>query len=185
MTRRSGTLAGWRLYVGAIAATLASASLAGAAGGITVDAVEASLAEKGPRAALEAYFSCENYDASAYPAIAGGSREWVALAEKMIAYSDACYREGIQAALGEAMRKFPRNVLPLVDKTPALGADHICLPFISNEQSIAAQAKELQKSRRAISAVRDGQLSKPRAACLRFIRGVEKGLVSAATPAGK
>jgi hypothetical protein len=174
-----------RFVMAGLLSILSAASLAGAAGPITVDAVEASLVDNGPRATLEAYFSCENYDASAYPAIAGGSAEWVALAEKMIEHSDACYTEGIQAALGEAMRKSPRHVLRLVDKTPALGADHICLPFISNEQPIAAQAKELQKSRRAISAVRDRQLSKPRAACLRFIRGAEKGLASAAMPASK
>jgi hypothetical protein len=172
-----------RLFLAGLLSILSAASLAGAAGEITVDAIEASLAEKGPRATLEAYFSCEKYDGSAYPAIAGGSREWVSLAEKMIAHSDACYMEGIQAALGEAMRKSPRNVLRLVDKTPALGADHICLPFISSEQSIAAQVKELRKSRRAISAVRDRQLSKPRAACLRFIRGVEKSLPSTAAQA--
>jgi hypothetical protein len=173
------------LFLAGLLSILSAVSLAGSAGEITVDAVEASLAQNGPRATLEAYFSCENYEGSAYPAIAGGSREWVALAEKMIAHSDACYAEGIQAALGEAMRKSPRHVLRLVDKTPALGADHICLPFISNEQSITAQATELQKSRRAISAVRNSRLSKPRAACLRFIQGVEKGLASAAMPAGK
>lgn len=174
-----------RCALAVLLSIVGTVSLAGSAGGVTVDAVAASLAERGPKATLETYFSCENYDGSAYPAIAAGSGEWVALAEKMIAHSDACYTEGIQAALGEAMRKAPRRVLPLVDKTPALGAEHICLPFISDEQAIAAQAQELRKSRRAILAVKDRALSKPRGACLRFIRDVEAALAARAAPAGK
>jgi hypothetical protein len=169
----------------ALLSVLGLMSSAVAAGGVTIEAIEASLAEKGPQATLAAYFSCEKEDGSAYPAIAGGSREWVALAEKMIAYTDACYTESLQAALGAAMRKSPRNVLPLVDKTPALSADHICLPFISDEQPVAAQAREIQKSRRAIASVRDRRLAKPKAACLRFIRGAAKNLSSAATPVTK
>lgn len=158
-------------------------SIAGA-GELTPEKVEDALAGQGAQATLTAYFSCEKYDGSAYEKIATGARPWVALAERMIAHSDACYTEGIQAALGDAMRRAPRNVLGLVGKTVPLGAEHICVPFISDEQPLAAQLEELAKSRRAIAAVRFTRLAAQRAACLRFIDETKKRLRAQASAAG-
>lgn len=139
------------------------------AGGLRPDTVTQALAERGAQATLETYFSCEKYEGSAYEEIATGAQPWVGLAEKMIAQSDACYTEGIQAALGEAMRKAPQHVLGLVDKSTSLSARYICLPFISAEQPVAAQLEEIDTSRRAIAAVNDSRLAAQQAACLRFI----------------
>lgn len=146
------------------------------ASGLSPQDVEASLNKGGKQRTLETYFDCLKYEGSAYERIATGSPAWIALAEKMIAYSDACYTEGIQSALGEAMRKSPRTVLPLVDRSPTLGASYICLPFISNEQPIEAQLKEIEISRRAIQKVGDRGLAPQKSACLRFIRTLATGL---------
>lgn len=167
-----------RLLLVVMLAASAVMAFADAGPELLPEMVEATLAEKGVRVTLETYFDCQRTSGTAYEKIASGSRAWIALAEKMIAVSDACYTEGIQASLGEAMRRAPRRVLPLVGKMPVLAPEYVCLPFISAEQPVAAQLQDLRASRRAIAAVRMPRLSNQRAACLRFIDGVEAGLRS-------
>lgn len=141
---------------------------------LDIAAVEAELASGTPQAVLEKYFDCAKYEGTAYENIATGRIDWVRLAERMLAHSDACYTEGIQSALGSAMQRKPRNVLPLVGKTDALSAEHICLPFISSEQPVASQLAQVRRSRRAIQEVRTPVAQK--SACLQFIRPVESRL---------
>ncbi|NLR74167.1 hypothetical protein [Leeia aquatica] len=140
--------------------------------------VETALKEGGAKLALETYFSCEKHEGSAYVEIATGSPPWVSLAEKMLAYSDACYTEGIQAALGQAMQQSPKTVLPLVGKTPALAADAICLPFISDELPARLQLRAIRKSKQAIQSVVSRRLAAQKARCLHFIQSVEAGISS-------
>ena len=144
--------------------------------------VESAL-RRDTKGALEQYFSCERYQGSAYEKIATGHLAWVKMAEKVIAQTDACYTEGIQAALGTAMRKTPLNVLPLVGKTQVFSADRICLPFISAEQPVEAQLAELKMSKRAIEKVNNRRLSRQRNACLSVIENLTKELRS--TSAGR
>ncbi|MBT9568491.1 MAG: hypothetical protein IV085_09355 [Thiobacillus sp.] len=150
--------------------------------GLCVETVEASLEAGDPKVTLEQYFNCEKYEGSAYEAIASGSKKWVRLAEKMLPHSDACYTEGIQASLGRAMQRSPKNVLPLVDKAPTLSASHICLPFISNEIPIRQQLTEVANSRLAIQGVHDHRLQIQKAACLKFIGSLEANLNIQASP---
>ena len=96
----------------------------------------------------------------------------------MLQYADACYTEGILGALGQAMQKAPRQVLPLVGKTRTLAAESICLPFISDEIPVKAQAAAVARSRGAIQGVRDESLQVQRAACLQFIGSVEAGIAA-------
>lgn len=144
----------------------------------SIEAVEASLRSAGPRATLATHFNCAQHQGSAYEAIASGSPQWIALAERMLAHSDACYTEGILGALGQAMQKAPRQVLPLVGKTRVLAAEAICLPFISDEIPVKAQVAAVARSRGAIQGVRDEPLKVQREACLRFIGTVEAGIVA-------
>lgn len=146
--------------------------------GTCVEVVEASLKEGNPRATLEKYFSCEKYEGSAYEGIASGSTKWISLAERMLQYSDACYTEGIQASLGKAMQRSPKNVLSLVDKTSTLAASYICLPFISSELPIKLQLTEVIRSRKAIQNVHDDRLQTQKAACIHFIKSVEVNLIA-------
>lgn len=146
--------------------------------GITIDEVETSLSENNVKVTLEKYFNCEKYAGSAYEKIASGSPEWISLAEMMLKYSDACYTEGIQASLGEAMRKAPRDVLRLVNKTTTLGANYICLPFISSELPIKEQLEEIEVSKKIIQSVRDDKLLHQQKACLQFIKTLEADLKS-------
>jgi hypothetical protein len=153
---------------------LASSVWAQARPRLDIAAVEADLASTTPLAVLEKYFDCSKYEGTAYEGIATGRIDWVRLAERMLAHSDACYTEGIQSALGSAMQSKPRNVLPLVGKTEALSAEHICLPFVSSEQPVASQLAQIHRSRRAIQQVRTPVAQK--SACLQFIRPVESRL---------
>lgn len=146
------------------------------AGAITPQSVAQSHAQRGARATLETYFGCDTYEDSAYAQIATGARPWILIAEEMLAQSDACYTEGIQAALGQAMRNAPATVLALVGKTPQLDAEYICLPFISAELPIAAQLVEIDRSRQAILSVDDGAVTKNKTACLAFIDGLSATL---------
>ena len=139
---------------------------------ITPGQIKRATAHDGYQAALSKFFPCDAYKGSAYEQIATGKREWVALAKAMIKRGDACYTEGIQAALGAAMIVAPSSVLPLVDSSPLLGADRICLPFISDELPKDEQLAALNKSRQAIAGVRKHQ--KQRQACLIFIDGILK-----------
>ena len=144
----------------------------------TLAAVEGSLRDAGPRATLALHFNCARHQGSGYEAIAQGSAQWVALAERLMRHADACYAEGLQGALGLAMQRAPRQVLPLVGRSATLSAELICLPFVSDEIAPAAQAAAVARSRRAIAAVRDEALRPQQQACLAFIGTVESGIAS-------
>lgn len=144
--------------------------------GVSVVEVEASLKAGNPQATLERYFDCQS-DQTAYRSIASGSAPWINLAERILPFSDACYTEGIQAALGQAMQKAPQRVLPLVDKTASLAASHICLPFISSELPLKTQLRAINRTQRAIQKLRDGSIHRQRASCLNFIASVKANLL--------
>ena len=144
---------------------------------LCISSIEASLRTDTPKVTLEKYFSCEKYEGSAYEKIALGLPNWISLAERMLQYSDACYTEGLQAALGSAMQKAPQHVLPLVDKTSLLAANYICLPFISSEIPVKSQVNEINKSKKAIQNVKGENLSSKRMSCLDFINSVETSIV--------
>jgi len=165
---------GRALLVGLVA--LVSVSSASCANTLEAQSVERVYATQGLQHTLRTYFSCDAYEGSAYERIATGAAPWIALAEKLVVQTDGCYTEGLQAALGEAMRKSPGRVLALVNTTPALGAEYICLPFISSEQPVEVQLHEIAVSRRAIATVDDVALAPQKAACLRFIDDVTSRL---------
>lgn len=173
---------GRALLIGSLLMVYGFPSLAGGATRVCVETVEASLKGEGAQATLKKHFNCEQYEGTAYEGIASGSKKWVRLAEKMLQHSDACYTEGIQASLGRAMQSSPKNVLPLVDKTPTLSASYICLPFISNEIPIRQQLAEVAKSRLAIQGMHDDRLKTQKAACLKFIESLEVNMNIQASP---
>lgn len=125
-----------------------------------------------PAAALQQYFDCSSYQGSGYEAVATGRPEWIRVAELALRHSDACYTDGIQAALGSAMQRRADRVLPLVGKTRLLSADRICIPFVSDELPVKEKLAELGKSRRAIQRTHGWRRQK--ADCLRFIGDVEQ-----------
>lgn len=150
--------------------------------GTSIEIVEASIRAGDPKATLEKYFSCEKHEGSAYVGIETGSPQWISIAERMLHYSDACYTEGIQAALGRAMQRSPQNVLPLVNKSPTLAANYICLPFISSELPIKSQQAEVIKSKKAIEKIQDDKVRTQKEACLLFIKSVETNLIGQLPP---
>jgi len=143
---------------------------------LTVATVSATLEALGPRAALETHFPCGKYVGTAYPKIASGSAAWISLGERMLQHSDGCYTEGIQASLGQAMVDSAENVLPLVNTTPLLAAERICLPFISSELPLDEQRRLLAKSKKSIADVVAPSLNTQKEACLSFISEIESRL---------
>lgn len=143
---------------------------------VSVNAITTSLKETTPKATLEKYFDCEDFQGGGYAGIATGKPEWIVVAKQMLEHSDACYTEGIQSALGRAMQNAPTNVLPLVNENNLLSADSVCLPFISDELPLQSQLAEIKKSKRALARVHSKKLERNKQACLGFIRSVEDGL---------
>jgi hypothetical protein len=144
-----------------------------------IDEVLSTLHSSGAKAALARHFDC-NSQFAAYDAIATGQARWLDLALRLLPEADACYSEGLHDALGRAMRAAPRRVLPLVGSSSALAPERVCLPFISAELPRTEQLDALHRSRRAITAVRDHALSRPRRLCLDFIDSVERQIRPAA-----
>jgi hypothetical protein len=139
--------------------------------------VEAFLDRQGGKATLEKYFPCDKVKGTAYAEIADGSRRWAALAVKMLNHSDACYTESILSALGTAMGRSPRNILPYVGTSPTLDTS-ICLPFISDELPLPEQLRPIRTAKNAISRVHDAKLSEQRKACLEYIGFAEQGVIA-------
>ena len=163
---------------GVLMAALCAGSVRADAMRPSLEAVEGSLRDAGPRATLARHFNCARHQGTGYEAVAQGSPQWVALAEQLMRHADACYAEGLQDALGQAMQRAPRQVLPLVGRSATLSAELICLPFISDEIALAAQTAAVARSRRAIEGVRDDALRTQQQACLQFIGTVEAGIAS-------
>jgi hypothetical protein len=132
--------------------------------------IETSLKKDQPETTLKNYVNCEKEKGTACEGIASGSPEWISMAERLINYSDAGLTEDILSSLGEAMQKSPRNVLPLVNKTPLFTEGWICTPFISNEIPIKARLAILNKSKKAIESVQDRHLQKQKTTCLNQIK---------------
>lgn len=139
----------------------------------TPSQVEASLKDAGGQATLEKFFSCEHDEGTAYPKIATGNTTWVALGVKILGYSDACYAEGIVAALGQAMQNRPHVVLPYVNSSLRLTADRICLPFISDELPVKDQLSKVRVVKKSILRVSTPRLAAQKKACLDLINGFE------------
>jgi hypothetical protein len=139
--------------------------------------VEAFLDRQGGKATLEKYFPCDKVEGTAYAEIADGSRRWAAVAVKMLNYSDACYTESILSALGTAMERNPRNILPYVGTSLTLDTS-ICLPFISDELPLREQLRQIRTAKNAISRVHNAKLSKQRKACLEYIGFAEHGVTA-------
>lgn len=158
-----------------LGAAVLTAHAAGKVAALTVEGVEAQMEANSPAWVLEKHFACQP-PGPGYAKVASGDAKWVALGAHLLSFSDACYSENLQSALGQAMRREPRRVLPLVGSTPQLAAEHICLPSISEEQSVALQLREVRRSRQAIEPVQEPEFAAARGACLGFIGEVEKRL---------
>jgi hypothetical protein len=146
----------------------------GCAGKLDIHTIETSLNEIGGAKTLERYYLCDKYESSPYQKIASGDPEWIKLSVRLLDFSDACYTEGIQASLGQAMESAPEIVLPYVNKSPLLSADRICLPFISDEQSIEDALIQIRNVKNSIANVKDDKLSTQQNACLEFIENIER-----------
>ena len=150
---------------------------------VTVGIIEQSIRDIGGRETLEKYMCYwgvpEGQRLVALDNVSAGSKEWVDLAVKMLEYSDASCTEDLLSYLGEAMQHQPRNVLPYVGEPykgnpQLLSPGMICYPFVSNEIPHADALKIVQRSKAAVLSVKDTELTKQCAACLKEIESLEQ-----------
>lgn len=149
---------------------------------VTVRTIEQSLAKSGGKATLQKYFCGADLTglspSYAMKQVATGSKQWVDVVVKLTPYSDAGCSLAIHDALGAAMQKQPRNVLPHVGKSSSLSAQYICLPFLPEEMPNAKALQEVRLTKVALTQVHDKTLSRQRQACLKEVDRVEKVILA-------
>ncbi|MBL8466281.1 hypothetical protein [Methyloversatilis discipulorum] len=130
----------------------------------------------GGRAALEKYFSCEGTGFNGYLKVASGSKQWLDVAVRLLASSDACYSEGLHDAVAKALYASPSTVLPLVDSSSMLKASQICLPFLSDEEPHKQHLAYLKRLEERLSRVTDRASQSGKAKCIGEIHAMRKML---------
>jgi hypothetical protein len=130
----------------------------------TLAQIEADLARKGGHYVINRYFNRPDaYEGSRL--VETGEPAAVALAVKLIPYSDAGSTDEIQGALAEALVKRPAVVLPYVNSGPGLEADHICLPFLSADESKPKLRAIVERTRKSLLHVTADHLQRQKIAC--------------------
>lgn len=149
---------------------------------VTVEGIERDLASLGGKAVLERYFDCSSNRNAGYALVSQGSTEAVALAMKVLQYSDACITKSLSSSLSTAMARNPKAVLPYVplpDLTTGslIDADHLCLPSIGTDVSNKRAIAIALRSKRAVENVHTPSLQPARGQCLviinAFVRSVQ------------
>ncbi len=139
---------------------------------ITSDMINNYISKHGEDAAINKYFDC--FDERAYSQIEKGSKDWIALAVKLLDHSDACVSESLHNSLAIALLHKPENVLPLVNSSARLSASQICLPFLSADEPAKEHLQYLAKLQRALDAVKDKSYDVGKNACIAEIARLRK-----------
>ena len=104
---------------------------------------------RGEKAALVRFFACDNSGDEAYARVSSGSRQWLAIAVRLLPHADACYTTSLHDAIARAIVPKASRVLALVDSSPELKATKICVPFLSAEEPNSGHRAYLLKAERA------------------------------------
>lgn len=120
----------------------------------------------GGRQALVRFFACDNSGEDAYANISSGSRQWLAIAVRLLPHADACYTTSLHDAIARAIVPAAPRVLALVNSSPQLEATKICVPFLSVEEPASIHRAYLSKTERALRRVKASRLQAAKQACL-------------------
>ena len=105
----------------------------------------------GGLAALEEYFSCATGGFNGYAKVESGSEKWLNIAVRLLQDADGCYAEGLHDSIARAFPAAPQRVLRLVNSTPFLTAESICLPFMDDDEDPSKHLAYLRSLERSPS----------------------------------
>ena len=131
---------------------------------------------RGEKAALAQFFACDDSGNEAYARVSSGSRQWLAIAVRLLPHADACYTTSLHDAIARAIVPATSGVLALVDSSPELKASNICVPFLSAEQPSSGHLAYLLNAERALQRVSAQRLQAAKRACLVEIASQRKSL---------
>ena len=130
----------------------------------TLPVLEADIAKKGGHYVIDHYFNCPDA-CDGVRLVETGNPSSVAFGVKMLKYSDAGSTDELQGALAAALVKRPEIVLPYVNSGPGLEAEHICLPFLSADETKPKLRALVERTRKSLLRVTAGNLQRQKAAC--------------------
>ena len=131
---------------------------------------------RGEKAALVRFFACDNSGDEAYARVSSGSRQWLAIAVRLLPHADACYTTSLHDAIARAIVPTASRVLALVDSSPELKATKICVPFLSAEEPNSGHRAYLLRAERALRRVNSQDLQAAKRACLAEIASTRLSL---------
>jgi hypothetical protein len=131
---------------------------------------------RGEKAALSQFFACDDSGNEAYAQVSAGSRQWLAIAVRLLPHADACYTTSLHDAIARAIVPATSGVLALVDSSPELKASNICVPFLSAEEPSSGHLAYLLNAERALQRVSAQRLQAAKRACLVEIASQRKSL---------
>ncbi|AFC85755.1 hypothetical protein [Frateuria aurantia] len=126
------------------------------------------LAEEPARDVVQSYG--DHFEGAVLSHLERGETDWIALAPKLAAGTDAGTSEGLSIALAYALPLQPVAVLAVLSKRSGpLGVERVCsIPFI--EDSVKDIKSYQRRAIRAVSEVRDTGLQQARERCLQVLR---------------
>jgi hypothetical protein len=140
---------------------------------LTLEQAKRIVRDQGPRKAVET--SLEGKWTQLLEAIATGEPGWLDMAIQLGAHSDAEASESLSAAMGEALRRAPREVLLRLDGKP-FSPSGVCGNSFADLAIQGATDAEagLASQEAAVAKVRDPKLKQRRDVCLKQIRSQER-----------
>ena len=126
------------------------------------------LAEEPARDVVQSYG--DHFEGAVLSHLERGETDWIALAPKLAAGTDAGTSEGLSTALAYALPLQPVAVLAVLSKRSGpLDAERVCsIPFI--EDSVKDIKSYQRRAIQAVSEVRDTGLQQVREICLQALR---------------
>jgi hypothetical protein len=132
--------------------------------------IKDSLTRVGPDQTLKVYFDCSHGEG--YSLVESGEPRGVAVAVKLLGFSDGCYTESLASALATGMQANPEAVLPFMQAAQhdRVAVQSFCIPFIGEGTTQADALTVLDRSERALLSVHRPDLRAARESCLDAIR---------------
>lgn len=136
---------------------------------LTLEIAKRIISERGAQMAVETSLD-DKWDLL-LDAIATGNPAWLDIAKELGRFSDAESSETLNAAMGEALTKSPREVLYRLDGKP-FGVEGVCGNCFAEMgiQGATDLSASIAKQEIAVEKVKDKSLRKRRDYCLELIR---------------
>ena len=142
---------------------------------VSLEEVQALIAEKGPRGTIHQLFEDDERWDQFLEIIATGKKEWLTIAAQLRPATDAHASETLDMALQEALPRNPAGVLDLV-ATDVVSVSQVCGMYgfgqIEDERPNTVLVALVDKRIAAVSALKQPTLSGVRNACLEELQAL-------------